>query len=410
MTTRKIGMILIITILFISMKICAQMGPPPGSYKMLNDKSTTTIPFKMVRNHIVITVQVNGSEDYEIVLDTGMPAHGALLHGGPKTDKLNLQFVGQAFIGGAGGSNQLKPASIAEGVSITLGDIQLTDQAVVVMPYDSTSVLQRSHSGVIGFALFSRFAVKLDFEKMEITLTESNKFQYSGDGEIIPLEMNRDVPYFYTDVVTHDGSRVPLKLVIDVGAGHALSLNLKSHDKLTLPENALKARLGTGVSGDVIGHVGRVNTIFLGKFQVKNVVSSMTDGSITGRPMAEEHGNLGTMTLKRFTVIFDYANKRMIVEPNSTLNDPFNYNMSGLQFVKENNSLFKIDRILKSSPAEKANIQINDWILQINGKSTKEFTYDDLYEMLKKEGTKIELLLKRGEKQIQTELVLERLI
>lgn len=388
----------------------AQMGPPPGSYRMLDGKTSTTVPFRLERNHVVLQIRVNGIEGFDFVLDTGMPAHGALLHGGSKTDDLGLEFIGQAMVGGAGGSNELLPASIAQGVSLALGDIELTEQFVIVMPYDSTSVLQRSHHGIIGYALFSRFAVTLDFEKMEITFTESDKFQYTGDGEIIPVEMNRNVPYFYTEIVTHEGNRIPVKLVVDLGAGHAISLNLASHDQLTLPANAVEARLGTGVSGDVIGHVGRIETLSIGGCELHDVVSSMTHGSVTGRPMAGENGNLGSQTLKRFTVTFDYTGKRVILEPNSTLNDPFEFNMAGFQFVKENNGLFGITRILNDSPAEEAGIQADDWIVRVDDRPAEEFTYDQLHDMILKEGGQMKFRLRRGDSEIDVSLTLRRLI
>jgi len=136
----------------------------------------------------------------------------------------------------------------------------------------------------------------------------------------------------------------------------------------------------------------------------------MTERSVTGRSLAGENGNLGSQVLRRFTVTFDYAGKRMFLEPNRTLNDPFEFNMAGFQFQKEFNGLFKITRILKNSSAEEAGVQADDWIVRVDDRPTEDLTYDQVYERILKEGEPIKLRLRRGDSEQDVSLTLRRLI
>src|SRR4030095_5688460 len=52
-----------------------------------------SVPFRLFNHHIVLPVTVNGSGPLQIVLDTGMPTEGLLLHETHKTKSLNLAFV-----------------------------------------------------------------------------------------------------------------------------------------------------------------------------------------------------------------------------------------------------------------------------------------------------------------------------
>jgi hypothetical protein len=47
-----------------------------------------------------------------------------------------------------------------------------------------------------------------------------------------------------------DEKLIPVKLVVDSGASHALSLDVGSKPEISLPEGATKVVLGRGASGD----------------------------------------------------------------------------------------------------------------------------------------------------------------
>ncbi len=370
------------------------------------------MPFELVDNHVVLSAEINGRK-LGLILDTGMPAHGAILHGGPKIDELGLKYAGQAPVLGAGGDGKPILADVAMGVTIGLSDLELTDQMVVVMPYDSCqhqSFVEEGKDGIIGYALFSRFAVRIDYDNEVITLTEPDKFEYQVSGQELPITFRNQFPFITCMAEMLGGARMSVDLVVDIGHSQALSLNVGLHEEVIPPENAIQTRIGSGVGGEVLGHVGRIKALHLGKYTLSNLVTSFRSGPRKGPAQLEKEGNLGAEALRRFNVIFDYGNDRMILEPNSHFNDAFDYDMSGMVYSKTGKGMFRIDRIIPNSPASESGLKVNDLLIEVNGRAANQFRMADLSRSFKRDGEEINLVVSRGEEQIRFRLKLRRLI
>ena len=412
MTTSKVAVILMILFLIGSLLLDAQQGPPPGSYRILSDSGRVTVPFELVGNHVVLSVEINGRK-LGLILDTGMPADGAILYGGPQIDELGFEYVAQSPILGAGGDGKPILADVAMGVTIGLPDLELTDQMVVVMPYDSyqhQTFAEEGQDGIIGYALFSRFVVEIDYDNEVITLTEPDKFKYEGSGQEFPIAFRNRFPFITCIGEMLGGARISMDLVVDIGHTHALSLNVGSHQEIIPPENAIETRIGRGVSGEVLGHVGRIKTLHFGKYELRDLVTSFRSGPRKGSAQLEKEGNLGAEALRRFNVIFDYANDGMILEPNSHFKDQFEHDMSGMVYSKTGKGMFRIDRIIPDSPASESGLKVNDLLIEINGRPANQLRTADLSHLLKKDGEEITLVVSRGDEQIKFRLKLYRLI
>ncbi|MGO8609984.1 hypothetical protein ACC848_44315, partial [Rhizobium johnstonii] len=72
----------------------------------------------------------------------------------------------------------------------------------------------------------------------------------------IPLDMEGRKSYVTLPVQLSASLTLPLKLVLDTGAGHALSLETTSDDRLALPETRLRTPLGRGLNGNINGYLG----------------------------------------------------------------------------------------------------------------------------------------------------------
>ncbi len=46
-------------------------------------------------------------------------------------------------------------------------------------------------------------------------------------------------------------------------------------------------------------------------------------------------GSIGAEIMRRFSVVFDYQNQKLYLKKNRNFNDPFNFNMSGLDFRQD---------------------------------------------------------------------------
>jgi C-terminal processing protease CtpA/Prc len=121
---------------------------------------------------------------------------------------------------------------------------------------------------------------------------------------------------------------------------------------------------------------------------------------------------IGGELLQRFKVIFDYAHKRMILEPNAGLAEPFEYDMSGIRLRAEGEDFktLKVRRVVENSPATEAGLREGDLISAIDGKPTVELSLSQINHMFKQEGKEYLLVINRGEEKKQIKLKLRRLV
>src|SRR5690606_33956809 len=159
------------------------------------------------------------------------------------------------------------------------------------------------------------------------------------------------------------------------------------------------------------------------------------DAITKARYYEERDGSVGGGFLSRFTVTFDYGNKKIRLKKNSRFNNPFNYNMSGLTLEHEGMELVKEEKradvksninnpngslignsisvttelrfslvpkyivvdVREGSPAALAGIKKDDEVISINGARAHQYK---LYELItlfsSEEGKKISMEIKRN--------------
>jgi len=216
----------------------------------------TRIPFQFVGNEVRVEATINGDGPFHIIVDTGMPIPGDLLLQGERVDSLHLEGNGQrVMVAGAGGTGTTSEALMASGLSVTVGDLKMSKASALVI--DKPVGFPPGVDGVIGAALFFHYAVRIDMDQSRIELYDSVKWSPPEGACIVPLE--RDGGRMFVDVRTAIGSEEPVRasVVVDTGASHALSLNTREDGRFASPPNAIEAPLGRGVSGVVLGKIGR---------------------------------------------------------------------------------------------------------------------------------------------------------
>jgi hypothetical protein len=118
--------------------------------------------------------------------------------------------------------------------------------------------------GIIGRPIFANLVVEVDWEKHVVRLFEPASYKYSGSGSILPLTFDDGGRPYTMASVTTGAKTIPVKLVVDTGGSHALSLDVGSNSEITLPEGVSKTALGRGASGEIAGYTGRVKALELG--------------------------------------------------------------------------------------------------------------------------------------------------
>src|SRR6185295_5175109 len=122
-------------------------------------------------------------------------------------------------------------------------------------------------------------------------------------------------------------------------------------------------------------------------------------------------GNIGAQIASRFRLILDYGRKRMILEPTSTLAQPFDRAFSGiaLRAYGPDYRTFRVREVLEASPAAEAGIVEDDVIEAIDDTTADRLTLSAINELLEKPA-RYRLTIRRGERVIETTLTPKRLI
>lgn len=384
-------------------------------FDIMNGKNRISIPFQSYNNLIVIPVVLNHRMPLRFVLDTGVRT--SILTDRTFTDILNISYNRKIPLVGADGDRQIT-AYVANGISLKLPGVVGQGQALLVLEEDYLQLknyLGTDVHGILGYELFSRFIVEINYQEEMLVLHEPFSFKAKRNSRVLPLEIQDTKPYIHTNLQLNDGTSIAAKLMIDTGASHSLLLDTDSHKDLVLPKKVIRTNLGRGLGGDIDGHIGRVGSVEFGKFDFDDVIASWPDrGSFsdvlkkTGR-----QGTLGGGVLNRFTVIVDYFNGNLYYRRNRNFSNKFEYNMSGIEVkaVGQKLNQYIVSNVRKGSPASRRDIQIGDQMQLINGQQVAEMTLGEVNNYFRsRPGKKLKLELMRDNQKLVRKIRLERVI
>ena len=366
--------------------------------------------FRNVGGHVVVPVSVNGSRNLDMVLDTGMSAPIVMLLHRELQDEVGLGGGEPTLIGGAGGG-QPKQGKVFSGVRVSIGGFEQPDQTVIVMDEsrkDSTWTMD----GVIGKSIFDRYLVEIDFERSVLFLHEpaaSDRFSMAS----LPLSLRMGIPTVEGRIEAGGGKEIPIGLVLDLGARHALSLNVDAEKGILPPEKTITGVIGKGILGEIEGRIGRTRGLRLGPFEFRDVITSFTTRQ-TGTTCSAEglpaEGNLGVEVLSRFRVVVDYPHQRLLLSPNARYARPFEYNMAGLSLEQQQDGSYLVRSVLADSPGTDSGIRRGDRIVGIAGRDSGHYSYTEGSDRFRRNGRSLKVSVERNGERFERTLALRRLI
>lgn len=318
--------------------------------------SSVTLPFELANNHIYITARLNGAAPLRVIVDTG----GANLLTQDAAKALGL--TGEGAIEAKGGGEESATVKIARLNELALGPIILKDQVFYVFPIDyMKSVEGVAFAGLVGFEVFKRFVVTLDYAGRRLTLTRPEAFTYRGTAKPLPFTFDEHTPQIEARI---DG--LPGLFTLDTGSRSSLTIHGPFAAKHGLAEKyhaTLLALTGWGVGGGVRSLVSRAGELSLGPEELAvKVPRPIVDLAQTKKgALADSYlaGNIGGGILKRFTVTFDYSRKLLYLEPNANFakEEPFDRSGMWLNQVPEG---YRIEDVVSGGPAELAGLKVGD--------------------------------------------------
>jgi hypothetical protein len=377
--------------------------------------SKVEIPIEIHNNLVVVPIILNNQLPLKFIIDTGVRT--AILTEKAYSDILNLSYSRKYSISGPGGQ-KLVDAYVTSNVTLDMPGVHGEGHTLLVLDEDylelKNSMGTEVH-GILGYELFSRFVVKVDYEAKRLTLTMPTKFKPKKSYDVIPITVEDTKPFIHADLQLSDNTTIDGKFLVDSGASHGLFLEINSDPHITVPSKNIDAVLGRGIGGVITGKIARIKFIKIGKYQVNNLIANFPDeyvysDSLKKDRLSARNGSIGGDLLSRFTVIFDFPAEKIYLKKNGSYKKKFYYNLSGLTIRAIGARLmeYEVSDVRENTSAQKAGVLRGDRILSINGISLVDQTLSNVNSFFNaKPGKKIRMELLRNGQRIKKEFVLE---
>jgi predicted aspartyl protease len=357
------------------------------------------VRFDLVNNHIYANGAIDG-KPVRFLVDTGgmnllTPASAA-----------KLGIAGEGKLAGRGVGDEPVDVAFGHASEVRLGDAVLAKPVFVIMDLGDLSKVEGVEcDGLVGYEMFRRFGVTIDYEKRELTLADPNRFAPPAGASVVPFELDDRIPIV---AGTLDG--VPVRLSVDTGSRASLSMHspfVREHDLVKRYRAAPEAVVGWGVGGPSRGRPVRLGTLKLGDRAISGIAADLYTGDKGAFANPDLSGNLGGGVLKRFTVAFDYANKRMYLAPNANFAKPDAFDRSGLFLIGDGDALVVAD-VAPESAAARAGLEAKDRITSIGGEPANSKSLVAIRAKLRElpAGTKLEVGRVHDGKNETIELIL----
>lgn len=372
----RVRYFVVILLLTLSGLVHAQLG-----FHLKPGQRRVQFPIEIVNNLVIVPVVINGQLPLRFILDTGVRT--TILTEKAFSDILNLQYSRYIKVAGPGDEKMVE-AYITNDVTLDLPGIHGQGHAMLVLEKDYLELrnyLGTDVQGILGYEVFSRFIVEIDYEGRQLTISAPETFKPRKKYQELPIHVEDTKPYVNVPVTLQNNTRIDAKLLVDTGASHGLVLNPQSDERIVIPEKHVHSLIGRGLAGTISGQVGRIRFIEFGSYVLSEVVTNFPNQGDYGFADSVKSGDtfrqgaVGGDLLRRFTVVFNFPMEKMYLKKNANFSRKFNYNLSGMTFKAKGVRLrrFEITDVRKGSGADLAGILAGDELISINGIAASEF-------------------------------------
>jgi len=317
--------------------------------------------FELINNHILVQASVNG-QPARLLVDTG----GANLVTSAAAARLGLSARGEIPVTGVGKHDT--SAGFAHGKTLQIGDVALADPVFLVADLGALADVEGEDlDGLVGYELFSRVAVRVDYPRRRLTLTAPSAFAPPAGATAVPFDIANHVP-----VVRGSIDGIAGRFWVDTGSRLSLSMMARftrDHDLIGTYHPRFETVTGWGVGGPSRSRPVRFHEVAIGGATVREAVGDLLGTDTTGALSdPDAAGNLGGGILRRFVVTFDYAHRTMYLEPAAGGDARELYDRSGLFLIRaDGGHALRVAGVTPGSPAERAGVRADDRIVAIDG-------------------------------------------
>nr|WP_294897264.1 aspartyl protease family protein [uncultured Pedobacter sp.] len=402
--------LVLFAILAFTMPVYAQ-----GGFVFDGKRTQETLAFKKSRGLIILPIYINQKGPFNFILDTGVGP--LIITDTILKDSLKLKYLRKIAIDGLGEKDKLIGYSTPF-LELKIGNAVYKGASGVILAsdvFDLSAYLGMPIHGLIGYDFFNSFVVKINYEADFLKIFTTRNARLFKNGTKIPIEIIEKKPFIEGTVETDQGIKLLLKLLVDTGNGHPLSLESFENKPFVLPNNFVVANLGVGLNGNIRGVDGRIKKLNIGKFTFNDVVTSFPYFEDVGAKVGtySRNGSIGNPLLSKFNVVFDYKKNHIFLKHLNSYKKPFLYDKSGLELVTggQNFDRFLVNRVEPGSAADEFGIMAGDELLAINFVKVSTMTMGEIIKILSSDnGRTLFVEIARGDDLIAGILKLKKRI
>jgi hypothetical protein len=336
------------------------------------------------KRRLIMDALVNGHET-TMILDSGAEA---TVIDKSFADSIGLEGEGELSAQGVAGSTKV---SIAQGVTIEVGNLKATNLTVII--------IDLSHIGksighplnvVFGEEVFNELIVDIDYPGERIAFHRPESFSTKDLGPTLEITSAQGGQ---KEIAVSVNGLAPALVGLDTGSGDTITFFKPWTDtNNVLDDLNTSTRLSGGVGGESVSLIGTVQSIEIGSFVLEDVPVSFFRSAEGAFATSEIAWNMGVQIFRQFRTTFDFGKNRLyLTPPQGGLNPTFSRDRTGLQTIKKESGL-EVSHVAKNSPAEAAGWKVGDTIIAIDGKSIGSDYWEELYRWnMSPEGTVLTL-------------------
>lgn len=376
------------------------------------------IPIEIHNNLIVVPVILNNRLPLKFIIDTGVRT--AILTQKVYSDILNLSYTRKYSLSGPGGQ-KLVDAFITSNVTFDMPGVHGQGHSMLVLQEDYLELKNSMGTdvhGILGYELFSRFVVMIDYEAKKMTLMRPENFKPKKSYQALPIRIEDTKPFVELIISVRDSAQMTAKFLVDTGASHGLLIEEDSDKRLRMPDKNISSILGRGIAGIITGKISRTKSLKFGKYELNDLITSFPDDyayrdSVGSKNFSPRNGSVGGDLLSRFTVIFNFPGEMMYIKKNPSFKKKFYYSLSGITLRAKGPKLreYEISDVRTNTTAAAAGLKVGDVIISVNGVSVADYELSYVNNFFNsKPGRKIKVEILRNGEKLKKEFLLENQI
>jgi len=340
----------------------ADFAAPPmrDAARVVDEGGVTRIPFQLVNNHIFVDARIDG-KPARLIVDTA--GYNMLTPAAAR----RLGVAAQGQLSAAGNGENRTELALGRAHELRVGGAVLDEPVLYVFDLGRLSDVEGEDvDGLVGYEMFRRFGVVIDYAAGELVVSEPARFTPPAGATAIAFTMSDSVP-----IVDADLDGLPARISIDTGSRTSLTLHapyVHANGLVAKYAAAPEAVTGWGVGGGVRCRPARFGTLTIGGVAIRGIAGELFTGDKGSFANPDLSANLGGGVLRRFTVAFDYAASRMYLLANSAAPSTDAFDRSGLWLLRDGDALAVAD-VAADSAAAAAGLRSGDRIVSLRGEA-----------------------------------------